>query len=122
MNKHIKVSLIQFSFVIKYKKEIFLDLIPYTSDMKTTKTFLFATIDMIIRYIAEMNEHDSPVSDEYIVVYYKSINRLLKMDFVHRMNIGKCSNFKSMMKGLIYMSYLLIANVFLKQQFDQVVE
>ncbi len=31
--------------------------------MKTTKTFLFATIDMIIRYIAEMNEHDSPVSD-----------------------------------------------------------
>jgi len=30
--------------------------------MKTTKTFLFATIDMILRYIEEMNEHDSPVS------------------------------------------------------------
>lgn len=29
--------------------------------MKTTKAFLYATIDMILRYIAEMNEHDSPV-------------------------------------------------------------
>ncbi|CAF1085326.1 unnamed protein product [Adineta steineri] len=36
-------------------------LIPYTSDMKTTKTFLYATIDMILRYLSEMNEHDSPV-------------------------------------------------------------
>jgi hypothetical protein len=42
---------------------MFLDLIPYTSNMKTTKTFLFATMDMILRYIAEMNEHDSPVSN-----------------------------------------------------------
>ena len=41
---------------------MFIDLIPYTSNMKTTKTFLLATIDMILRYIAEMNEHDSPVS------------------------------------------------------------
>ncbi len=46
------------------KNEIFLDLIPYTSDMKTTERFLFATIDMILRYIAEMNEHNSPVSNE----------------------------------------------------------
>ncbi len=44
------------------RKQTLLDLIPYTSNMRTTKTFLFATIDMILRYIAEMNEHDSPVS------------------------------------------------------------
>ncbi|CAF3054873.1 unnamed protein product [Rotaria socialis] len=37
------------------------NLVPYTSDMKTTKTFLFAAIDMILRYITELNEHDSPV-------------------------------------------------------------
>jgi hypothetical protein len=36
--------------------------------MKTTKTFLFATIDMILRYIAEMNEHDSPVSDRHSLI------------------------------------------------------
>ena len=38
-----------------------LDLVPYASSMKTTKTFILATIDMILRYIAEINEHDSPV-------------------------------------------------------------
>jgi hypothetical protein len=48
------------------KKKYSLDLIPYTSNMKTTKTFLFATIDMILRYIAEMNEHDSPVSNVHV--------------------------------------------------------
>jgi hypothetical protein len=69
MNKRIKVSLINFYFLVKYENVILLDLIPYTSDIKTTKTFLFATFDMIIRYIAEMNEHDSPVSDEYSLIY-----------------------------------------------------
>jgi len=49
-----------------YETNFSIDLVPYTSDMKTTKTFLFATIDMILRYIAEMNEHDSPVSDDYV--------------------------------------------------------
>jgi len=48
------------------KKKYSLDLVPYTSNMKTTKTFLFATIDMILRYIAEMNEHDSPVSNVHV--------------------------------------------------------
>ena len=30
--------------------------------MKVTETFLFAVVDMVLRYIAEINEHDSPVS------------------------------------------------------------
>ncbi|CAF4942259.1 unnamed protein product [Rotaria sp. Silwood1] len=42
-------------------EQTYKSLIPYTSNMKTTKTFLYATIDMVLRYIAEMNEHDSPV-------------------------------------------------------------
>ncbi len=53
-------------FLLDIWNEFSIDLVPYSSDMKTTKTFLFATIDMILRYIAEMNEHDSPVSDEYV--------------------------------------------------------
>jgi hypothetical protein len=63
MIRRIKVSLINWFFSDRIRHEMFLDLIPYTSNMKTTKTFLFATMDMILRYIAEMNEHDSPVSN-----------------------------------------------------------
>ncbi len=44
------------------------------------------------------------------------------MVFVHRMNIDKCFDLKSMMKVLIYMIYSLIANVFWRPLFDQVIE
>ncbi len=44
------------------------------------------------------------------------------MAFVHRMNIDKCLHLKYMMKVLIYMIYLEIVNVFLRQLFDQVIE
>ena len=37
------------------------DLVPYTSDIETTKAFLFETIDVIVRYITEINDHQSPV-------------------------------------------------------------
>ena len=44
------------------RDDIVVDLVPYASNMKATKAFLFATMDMILRYITEINEHDSPVS------------------------------------------------------------
>ena len=62
MNKPTNVSSLSREYLDR--KVFFADLVPYTSDMKTTKNFLYATLDMILRYIAEMNEHDSPVSDK----------------------------------------------------------
>ncbi|CAF1259595.1 unnamed protein product [Didymodactylos carnosus] len=37
------------------------DLIPYSSDMNITKTFLQAILNMILKYIEELNDHESPV-------------------------------------------------------------
>ncbi|CAF2104078.1 unnamed protein product [Rotaria magnacalcarata] len=52
---------INYVHVEELNERTYKNLVPYTSDMKTTKTFLLAAIDMILRYITELNEHDSPV-------------------------------------------------------------
>ena len=60
-NRSYKGEFIKF-FCMNLAKSMYLDLVPYTSDMKTTKGFLLETMNMILRYISEINEHDSPVS------------------------------------------------------------
>ncbi|CAF2354770.1 unnamed protein product [Rotaria sp. Silwood2] len=52
---------INYIHIDELNEQTYKNLIPYTSNMKTTKTFLYATMDIILHYIAEMNEHDSPV-------------------------------------------------------------
>ncbi|CAF1450923.1 unnamed protein product [Adineta ricciae] len=56
-----KKNSLNYTDIDDLNEQTYKHLAPYTSDMKTTKTFLYATLDMILRYIAEMNEHDSPV-------------------------------------------------------------
>lgn len=40
-----------------------IDLVPYASDMATTETCIHAVIEMVLRYITEINDHNTPVSN-----------------------------------------------------------
>ena len=124
MGKRIKVSAL--NCFRQWIDNAFADLLPYTSDMKTTRTFLCATLDLILQYLAETNEHDSPVSDgsvlRWVIFGRRRLCRLSRMVFVRPTSIGRCLPSKSMMKALIYTRSLPTASASSRQPSGQVIE